>query len=151
MGIPAVTIAAPTFVKQVYSTAVNNGVPAPRAATYPGAFAAHTREELIQNTREVLWPQIVEALTKPITDAEIAERRKAVAGEAKDVVFTGTVDEVNKFFTEMRWSDGLPIIPPTVDRVEEFLKYTDLPWDETVGVLPIAYRNTWSGTLPSMA
>lgn len=142
LGIPAVTIAGPSFVQQVYSTAVNNGVPAPRTATYPGAFAAHTREELIQNTRAVLWPQLVEALTKPITDAEIAERRKAAVGESRDVVFTGTVEEVNKHFTEMRWSDGLPIIPPTVERVEEFLKYTDLPWDETVGVLPIAYRDT---------
>ncbi|MEW6142770.1 MAG: hypothetical protein AB1597_06380 [Chloroflexota bacterium] len=97
---------------------------------------------MIQNTREVLWPQLVKALTKPITAEEIAERRKAVAGEAKGIVFTGTVDEVNKYFTEMRWSDGMPVIPPTIDRVEEFLKYTDLPWDDTVGVLPIAYRDT---------
>lgn len=142
IGIPAVTIAAPAFVKQVYSTAVNNGVPAPRAATYPGAFSSHTREELIRNTREVLWPQIVEALTKPISDEEIAERSKSIVGEARDIVFKGTVDEINKYFTEMRWSDGLPIIPPTVERVEEFLKYTDLPWDQTVAVLPIAYRET---------
>ncbi|HOP74436.1 MAG TPA: hypothetical protein PLC07_05185 [Bacillota bacterium] len=142
IGIPAVTIAAPAFVKQVYSTAVNNGVPAPRAATYPGAFSSHTREELIRNTREVLWPQIVEALTKPITAEEIAERSKSIVGEARDIVFKGTVDEINKYFTEMRWSDGLPIIPPTVERVEEFLKYTDLPWDQTVAVLPIAYRET---------
>jgi len=140
LGIPAVTIAAPAFVKQVYSISVNNGVPAPRAATYPGAFAAHTRDELIQNTRNVLWPQIVEALTKPITEAEIAERRKAGVEDPKERVFVGTVDGVNRFFIEQRWSDGLPIIPPTVERVEEFLKYTDQPWDEVVAVLPIAYR-----------
>lgn len=142
LGIPAVTIAGTTFVKQVYSTAVNNGVPAPRAATYPGAFAAHSREELIQNTREVLWPQIVKALTEPITEEEIAERSKSAAADPKDRVFAGTIDGVNRFFTEQRWSDGLPIVPPTVERVEEFLKYTDLPWDEVVGVLPIAYRKT---------
>jgi hypothetical protein len=142
LGIPAVTIAGPTFVNQVYSTSVNNGVPAPRAATYPGAFAAHSREELLQNTREVLWPQIVEALTKPITEAEIADRREAGVGDPKDRVFAGTVDGVNRFFTEQRWTDGLPIIPPTVERVEEFLKYTDQAWDEVVGVLPIAYRET---------
>ena len=124
------------------STAVSHGVPAPRAAIYPGAFSAHTPDELIRNTREVLWPQIVEGLTQPITDAEIAERRKAAVGEPKDRVFAGTVEGVNRFFTEQRWSDGLPIIPPTVERVEEFLKYTDAPWDQVVGVLPIAYRKT---------
>lgn len=142
VGIPAVTVAATIFVNQVHSTAVSHGVPAPRAAIYPGAFSAHTPDELIRNTREVLWPQIVEGLTQPITDAEIAERRKAAVGEPKDRVFAGTVEGVNRFFTEQRWSDGLPIIPPTVERVEEFLKYTDAPWDQVVGVLPIAYRKT---------
>ncbi len=142
LGIPAVTIAGTTFVSQVYSTSINNGIPAPRAATYPGAFAAHSREELIQNTREVLWPQIVKALTEPIAEAEIAERRKAGNTDPKDRVFAGTIDGVNRYFTEQRWSDGLPIIPPTVERVEEFLKFTDQPWNEVVGVLPIAYRKT---------
>lgn len=142
LGIPAVTVAAPTFVNQVYSNALSHGVPAPRTATYPGAFSAHTPEELIRNTREVVWPQIVEALTKPISDEEIAERRKASVGDPKDRVFAGTLDGVNRFFTEQRWSDGLPIIPPTAERVEEFLRYTDRPWDAVVGVLPIAYRET---------
>ncbi|HDP89247.1 MAG TPA: hypothetical protein ENN42_04715 [Thioalkalivibrio sp.] len=142
IGIPAVTIAAPTFVAQVYSNAVNHGVPAPRAAIYPGAFSAHSPEELVRNTREVVWPQIVAALTEPITEAEIAERSQAATGDPKGRVFAGTIDGVNRFFTEQRWSDGLPIIPPTVERVEEFLKYTDRPWDKVVGVLPIAYRET---------
>lgn len=142
IGIPAVTIAAPAFVKQVRSISINNGVPAPRTATYPGAFSTHTQEELIANTREVVWPQLIEALTKPITEAEIAEARKALVGEAKDIVFIGTVDEVNKYFTEMRWSDGLPIIQPTIEKVEEFLKFTDLPWNKSLGAFPIAYRNT---------
>lgn len=142
VGIPAVTVAGPTFVNQVYSTAVNHGVPAPRAATYPGAFSAHTPEELIRNTREIVWPQIVEALTKPITVEEIALRQKPAGSGPQDRVFAGTIDGVNRFFAEQRWSDGLPIIPPTVERVEEFLKYTDEPWDSVVGVLPIAYRKT---------
>ena len=142
LGIPAVTIAGPTFVRQVYSTSINNGVPAPRAATYPGAFAAHTREELLHNTREVVWPQLVEGLTKPITKEELVDLGKKALGGARDIVFTGTTDEVNQFFVENRWSDGLPVIPPTAARVEQFLKFYDLEWDKSVGVLPIAYRDT---------
>ncbi|MBX3728034.1 MAG: hypothetical protein KF858_02525 [Candidatus Sumerlaeia bacterium] len=142
VGLPSVTIAAPGFVEQVYSTAVNHGVPAPRVAIYPGPFATHTREELLQNTREVLWPQLIAALTEPITEEEIEERRKAATGGIRDIVFSGTVDAINRHFTEMRWSDGLPIVPPTVERVNEFLRFTDLSWDETVGVLPIAFRDT---------
>ncbi len=34
LGIPAVAIAAPSFVNEVYYTSINNGVPAPRVAEY---------------------------------------------------------------------------------------------------------------------
>ncbi|MDE5637292.1 MAG: hypothetical protein K2I43_04640 [Alistipes sp.] len=140
LGIPAVTIAAPGFVEQVVATAVNNGVPAPRVAVYPGAFASHTREELLDNTRNVLWPQIVEALTRPISDSERASAAEQVAADIRGTAFSGTIDEINAYFTEQRWSDGLPIVPPTEERVAEFLKYTDCAWDDAVGIIPVAHR-----------
>ena len=142
LGIPAVAIAAPTFVNQVFYTSINNGVPAPRVAEYPGAFASHTRDELIQNTRNILWPQIVKALTAPITEEEIAGNTKRDKGDIRDDVFYGTIDEVNAHFQEQRWSDGLPIVPPTFESVSEFMRYTDMAWNETVAVLPVAHRNT---------
>lgn len=142
VGVPSVAIAAPGFVQEVYYTSINNGVPAPRVAEYPGAFTAHTKEELIKNTREILWPQIVESLTKPITGDEIKANAVRDKGDARDDVFYGTLPEVNEFFQDMKWSDGLPIVPPTYAAVSEFLKYTDMGWDETVAVLPVAHRNT---------
>ena len=142
IGIPAVAIAAPTFTEQVFYTSTNNGVPAPRVAEYPGAFSSHTTDELIKNTREVLWPQIVKALTTPITAEELARSTKNNQGGLRDDIFYGTYQEVNDHFREMNWSDGLPIVPPTFEKVSEFLRYTDKPWDETVAVLPVAHRNT---------
>lgn len=142
IGIPSVAISAPGFVNEVYYTEINNGVPAPRVAEYPGAFAAHTRDELINNTRNVLWPQIIAALTDPISEDEVQTNAVRDKGDIRDDVFYGTLQEVNDYFTEMKWSDGLPVIPPTMERVEEFLKYTDIPWNETVAVLPVAHRNT---------
>ena len=125
IGIPAVAIAAPTFTEQVFYTSTNNGVPAPRVAEYPGAFAAHTTDELIKNTREVLFPQIVKALTSPITAEELARSAKSNQGGLRDDIFYGTLEEVNKHFCEMNLSDGLPIVPPTFEKVSEFLRYTD--------------------------
>ncbi|MCM1330985.1 MAG: hypothetical protein NC248_00070 [Bacteroides sp.] len=142
VGVPAVAIAAPGFVKEVYYTSINNGVPAPRVAEYPGAFTTHTREELIKNTREILWNQIVDGLTKPITEEEIEANATREKGDVRDDVFYGTIQEINEHFREMKWSDGLPIVPPTYDAVNEFLKYTDQNWNETVAVLPVAHRNT---------
>ncbi len=70
MGIPSVTIAGPGFAEQAVLTAAHSGVLAARVARYPGAFAAHTEEELLKNTSEVLWPQIKEALLKPLARYE---------------------------------------------------------------------------------
>ena len=50
----------------------------------------------------------------------------------------GTFEDVNKFFYEQEWTDGLPIVPPTIEKVEEFLRYTDRSAHEEVAVLPIA-------------
>ena len=142
LGIPSVIIAGPGFVDQAKYTALSNGVPVMRVAQYPGAFATHTADELITNTREILWPQIVEALTKPISGEELSAGIYGNKGDIRDDAFFGTLDEINQYFKEMNWSDGLPVVPPTFEKVESFLKYTDMKWDETVAILPIAHRDT---------
>ena len=142
LGIPSVIIAGPGFVDQARYTALNNGVPVMRVAQYPGAFATHTADELIKNTREILWPQIVEALTKPISEEERSAGISGNKGDIRDDAFFGTIDEINAYFQEMKWSDGLPVVPPTFEKVSSFLKYTAMKWDETVAVLPIAHRDT---------
>lgn len=141
LGIPSVVIAGPGFSDQARYTARNNGVPVMRVAEYPGAFAADSEQTLIQNTREVLWPQIVRALTAPITADEIAAA-ESKSGDLRDDVFYGTLEEINDYFKKQNWTDGLPIIPPTFEKVSEYLRFTPYKYDETVAVLPIAHRNT---------
>jgi hypothetical protein len=50
-------------------------------------------------------------------------------------VFAGSFEEVNRLYYENQWSDGLPIVPPAVDKVEEFLAFTDLDPDHSFGPL----------------
>jgi hypothetical protein len=140
-------ITAPSFKVQAESTGFNNGVPVARVAVYPGAFFSHTDAQVAENTTKILFPEIVDALTKPIEPAEVTAIAKAMSGNARDIVCSGTIDEVNNFFLKKNWTDGLPVIPPTVDRVEEFLKYTSIPPDQTVAVVPIAYRNITPWTI----
>lgn len=141
-GIPSVTIAGPGFAGQVAVTAANNGVQAARVAVYPGAFASHSEEELLENTRNVLWPQIKEALTKCIGDDERMTADKTAPSDPGETVFRGSIDDVNRYFNEMNWSDGLPVVPPTMERINEFLKYGGLEYDTPVATLPIAHRKT---------
>lgn len=141
LGIPSVMIAGPGFSDQARYTARNNGVPVMRVAEYPGAFATDSEETLLRNTREILWPQIVKALTSPISEEEIAAAAKKT-GDIRDDAFYGTLEEINDYFKKQNWTDGLPIVPPTFEKVSEYLKYSPCRYDETVAVLPIAHRNT---------
>jgi hypothetical protein len=54
------------------------------------------------------------------------------------IACTGTYDEIDRHFRAQQWSDGLPIVPPTIERVEPFLAHTRRTPDETIAVLPSA-------------
>lgn len=142
IGIPAVTIAGPGFAEQVAVTATNNGVPVLRVALYPGAFTADSEETLKVNTRKILWPQIKEALTKPLAESERFTPDNLTVTDSRQTVYSGTIDDVNTYFKEMNWSDGLPIVPPTMERISEFLKFGGVNHDTPIATLPIAHRNT---------
>ncbi len=45
--------------------------------------------------------------------------------------------EINDLFYKRGWTDGLPIIPPTRERVQEMLKGSPLPPDQVVGAVEL--------------
>lgn len=135
-GIPSVMIAAPGFTTQAQSAARAAGVPIPRVAEYPGAFSAHTHDELRANTRKVLWPQIRKALTEPLRKDELVSSEQGTDG----IVFTGSLQQVQDYFAEQGQTDGLPITPPTREAVAEFLKFCDAAPDTVVDKVPPSYR-----------
>ena len=137
LGIPSVMIAAPGFVQQAKKTALAAGILVLRVAEYPGSFASHTREELIENTRKVLWPAIRKALTDPLTDVErTSDDTASLSGNT----LTGTEAELRQVFQDSGWTDGLPVLLPTEAAVMEFLKFTDLPADQSLGAIPPMQR-----------
>jgi len=142
IGIPSVTITGPSFAEQVVVTAANNGVMVARVAVYPGAFTADSEETLIANTRNILWPQIKETLTKPLEESERLTHDRLSPADSRQTVYSGTIDDINSHFKEMNWSDGLPIVPPTMERINEFLKFGGVNYDTPIATLPIAHRNT---------
>ena len=140
IGIPSVMIASESFINQAKHTALMAGVPVLRTAEYPGAFSSHTKNELIQNTRNILFKQIIDGLTKPITEDEINVSKSQINSDDNSIVYSGTLEEVQQYFETRGRSDGLPIIPPTEDKVNEFYKYTPYPKDTVIAVIPPSYR-----------
>ena len=127
VGIPAVVVGAETFIPQIESTGFNRGVPVVRTAAYPGAFANDETAVQQQKARDVLYSQVVKGLTTQITQEEI-DRIAGVAGSAKydDVIFTGSYQRVQEFYEVSEMSDGLPVVPPTQEKIEYYLQFTNM-------------------------
>ena len=48
-------------------------------------------------------------------------------------------DAANELMRSRGWSDGLPAVPPTAQRVEQMLAYCDRPWNEPVAKVAPRY------------
>jgi len=136
IGIPSVMIAASGFVAQARHSAQIAGVDSLRIAEYPSVFSSDTRDELLENTRKILWPQIHRALTD---EAPVGER--SARPQESGSLISGTEDELRRVFLDSGWTDGLPINMPTESAVAEFLKFTDLSPETSLGLIPPSQRN----------
>ncbi|MBQ7565989.1 MAG: hypothetical protein IJT18_02615 [Oscillospiraceae bacterium] len=135
VGVPAVVVGAVAFVPQIESTGYNRGVPVVRTAHYPGAFASDTTEEQQRKAREILYPQIVTALTTQITQEEADRIAGDVAGvHYDDIVFTGSFERVQQFYEVNEMSDGLTVVPPTREKVEYYLQFTTYGAEDIVNI-----------------
>lgn len=147
IGIPTVTVGAPTFIAQIHSTGVNRGVPVLRTAEYPGAFASHSTQELLKNTRETVFPQIVDRLTKEITQAEIDLYANDGNRPFDEIVYYGNYDEIQEYCQVNGWTDGLPVIPPTNEKVRQYLEFTPYEAEDVLGTYALAYRECTAYTV----
>lgn len=135
LGIPTVSVVVPMFRKQAQLVARGMGFSDIGLALYPGAIDNHSAAEVSENIRK-MFDSMVETLRKPM-QAEPVGTEIAATGP-KDIVFKGTLEEVNELFYRNQWTDGLPIVPPTLAAVEKMLLWTDLPPDKDIAVLPMA-------------
>lgn len=83
-----------------------------------------------------LMEEIILALTQPLTDAE-KNFKPLKRPERPRLLEPGTEENLHRLFLENGWTDGLPIILPTEERVAEMLTGTDHAPDEYVGMMSI--------------
>lgn len=108
---------------------------------YPvGWIPRETLREYIHGNDPVtgvkLMTEIVEALTKPVTEAEknpeMPERPKRPRLLKPD-----SEANLQQLFLRNGWTDGLPIVLPTEERVAEMLTGTDHDPQEVVGMMSV--------------
>ena len=102
-------------------------LPVARVIGHPGV---QSKEMLERNVLEVTLEQVLDNLLKA---------PKAAGAEdepgARDVIVKGGLQEINDYFYDNGLSDGLPIVPPTREKVEQFLRCTDRDPGESLGAL----------------
>jgi hypothetical protein len=129
-GYPTSSLTCEGFLRQAAATSIGLGMPNIPVALVPGHIGNKSPEQLQRDVLEVTTQAVIDNLT-------VMPALKGDASEpgARDIVVRGGFKEVNRYFYEHEYSDGLPIVPPTRDAIEAFLRYTGREPDETLGVL----------------
>ena len=95
-GIPAAGIVCTGFMPTARSVAKAEGVPNVRFVEYPPPNISAQSSEEVRKYAEALLDKVIEALTKEVGFAEKTET--VVEPGPRDIVFEGTLDEVNSYF-----------------------------------------------------
>ncbi len=69
----------------------------------------------------------------------MSEFSRLVASAGASIEAEDDFEAINELFGARGWSDGLPIVPPTAERVERMLAYCDRPWGEPIAAIPPRY------------
>ncbi len=101
-------------------------------------------------TGKRVMDELVEAFTQPLGQEEL--KSGSVERSVPRLLEPDTEENVHRLFLESGWTDGLPIVLPTTDRVSEMLTKTNHKPEEVVGRLrPTETQEAWEFTVEKVA
>ena len=156
-GVPTVAIHTDKFVKIAQSVTRMGGLPQAPSVFVPqpvmGRSAAQLRAYVEGNdphTGKPVMQSIIEGLTRGLAASEPGE--ESYARSTPRLVEPATEDELRALFERNRWTDFLPIVLPTEERVAAMLAGTRRRPDEVVGRMqPTPNRGLWEYTVEKVA
>ncbi len=140
-GIPSANLVCEGFMALAAASCRGLGLPNIPVALIPGHPGTQSAAELERNVSGPTTEGVVANLTSP--PASATDRSEP---HEREIVFKGGFDAVNRYFYDHQLSDGLPIVPPTREKIADFLAFTDRDPDESLAtVLPDGRAATvWS-------
>jgi len=136
-GVPTVAIVSGEFEVMAGMIAGALGVADIPLAVYPGVMLTDSAATFESKVDEQVLPALFDGL---LVQPGHGARQEAAEPTPGEIVLRGTYDEILDGFTDRHWTDGLPVVPPTAERVARFLAHTDRAPDEVLGVLLPANR-----------
>lgn len=119
-------------------------MPGIRIVTVPSEnyYRARVSVEEMRPIAAGVMDAIVTALTRPLTQEEVKPKpiaQEITGGSIKISAksYTDAYNRFNQMFYEKRWSDGLPVVPPTHEAVKWMLKGTTRSPKEILGKVAI--------------
>ena len=129
-GIPTASLVCEGFLRQASATAPGLGIASLPVARLVGHVDSQSEQELCTNVAEVTAAEVIRCLTTPPAANEATQHFVD-----DEIVAHGSFDAINALFEERQWSDGLPIVPPTPQRVAAFMDQAADAADRIIGVL----------------
>lgn len=156
-GVPTIPVSTHTFARLAKATARAAGMPTLRNCFVPHPIVGLSASELrayIEGIDPVSKRPFMQGVIEGLTGALDSEDLKDASFERETPRFLepDTEDNLHQLFLESRWTDGLPIVLPTEERVEAMLKGTSVAADKIVGHMrPTAFREAWAFDVEKVA
>ena len=141
-GLPGVVLSFETLLEDAEGAAERQGVPL-RVVSVPYPPEAITGEE---------WEEIADLTDRALTNPPLGEEARtgpSPAPRPERIAFRGGHDDCLDFFYNQGWTDGLPIVPPTEERLAAMLKGTGHAPEEVVTAT--MWPEAWEATVEKVA
>ena len=156
MGIPSVPVITKAFKNLVILNAAKRGMPHERITFTPHPVWGKTPAELRAYVNgpdpvsgKPMMKEIVASLTTPLTEDE--KKVGMVSVSIGPPTFTDTLDNLQEFYMNNGYTDFMPIIVPTEEKVETMLKATSHHPDEMVGKMAAGAYPAWTYNVRQVA
>jgi hypothetical protein len=148
--VPTAPVSTHVFARLAKATALAQGMPTARNVFVPQPVVGRTAGELrayIEGmdpiAKRPFMQGVLDALTKPLDDEDF--KGATFERATPRLLPPDTEDNLRQLFIENRWTDFMPIILPTEERVEQMLRGTQQPRDKIIGRMrPTAFREAWA-------
>jgi len=156
-GVPSVAVHTHTFARLARATALANGMPRTRQAFVPQPLVGRTAAELrayVEGadpiSKRPFVQEILDGITKPLDEQDL--KGQSFERSTPRLLAPDTEDNLQRLFMDNHWTDYLPIILPTEERVAAMLAGTSHKPDEVVGRMrPANFREFWEYTVEKVA
>jgi hypothetical protein len=144
LHIPTVYLTTSQFNSDAHFSAEDNGVPNLRIVALPANkfYSERLTKERAKPVAVAAFDEMIKAITAPITTQETTPKPAVTSNPNLKIQADSSdsaLEQFNDLFLEKHWSDGLPIIPPTPERVKHMLSGTTRSPKEVIGT--VAPRN----------